>query len=89
METETSSSKGTLPGWQCENAVRASAEGKFERVSVLLQHFQERSVVCSPEQSERAGENTVPLSRGCAATLYWVSVDACNLRQEFRLAGGS
>jgi hypothetical protein len=38
---------------------------KGSRVSAFeqsWQHFQERSVVCSPEQSERAGENTVPLS---------------------------
>jgi hypothetical protein len=39
-----------------ERAIRARLKGSVPKASVCVdgwQHFQERSVVCSPEQSER------------------------------------
>lgn len=77
---QKAAAKGRYQDGRCEKALRASGQGKLVCVSVWsLQHFQERSVVCSPEQSERAGENTVPLSRD-AARLVRVSVDTWNFR---------
>lgn len=77
---QKAAAKGRYQDGRCERALRASGQGKLVCVSVWsLQHFQERSVVCSPEQSERAGENTVPLSRD-SARLVRVSVDTWNFR---------